>query len=117
MITFYFKIVILLKGEIMLLKFELSMPNVGSWNNKWTGEGRLYARVKSFVGKEKLQLAKELLDIGSFYYNFGDGWGASVNVTQILAPEAKKVRAKSKGFYGYDWMIDSIIENKKIISS
>ena len=28
--------------------------------------------------------------------------------------EANKIMKKSVGFYGYDWMIDSIIKNKEI---
>ena len=26
----------------MIVCFELSMPNVGSWNGKWSGEDRRY---------------------------------------------------------------------------
>ena len=55
-------------------------------------------------------------DSGYYYYNFGDGWGASVNV-YILdgAKEASRLRRKSDGFCGYEWMIDSIITNGKIL--
>ena len=28
-----------------MVAFELSMPNRGSWNNRWTGEDRRYVRV------------------------------------------------------------------------
>ena len=28
----------------MILSFTLSMPNIGSWNGKWTGSKNLYAR-------------------------------------------------------------------------
>lgn len=98
----------------MLLKFELSMPNVASWNKKWTGEDNLYAKVINFRGKEKENLGKELLKIGYFYYNFGDGWGAGISIEKIDSKEAAKIRRKSNGFCGYDWMIESIIENKEI---
>lgn len=100
----------------MLLKFELRMPNIGSWNGHWTGEKELHARVISFRGKEKQAKAKEILELGSFYYNFGDGWSASISVEKIDSKEAAKVRRKSSGFCGYDWMINSICKNKKIIS-
>lgn len=99
----------------MLLQFTLSMPNKGSWNGRWTGEDRLYAKVISFRSKEKLQTAKEILGIGNFYYNFGDGWSAKINVQPITTKEAVKVRRNTKGFCGYDWMIDSIINNRKIM--
>lgn len=104
----------------MLIKFELSMPNVGSWNGKWSGEENLYAKIinwdkyygTSKVSKEKV---KKILSIENFYYNFGDGWGVNISVCQIDSKKAAKVKRKSKGFYGYEWMIDSIIKNKKII--
>lgn len=99
----------------MLVKFELSMPGVGSWNGKWTGEENLYARVIMFRGKEREQLAKELIERGYFSYNFGDGWRAGISLEKIDVKLAQKIRKKSKGFYGYDWMIDSIIKNKKIM--
>lgn len=99
----------------MLVKFELSMPGVGSWNGKWTGEESLYARVINFKGKDKEKIANEILEEGIFSYNFGDGWCAGISVEKIDSKEAAKVRKKSSGFYGYDWMITSIIKNKKII--
>ena len=93
----------------MLLSFTLSMPGVGSWNGKWTGTERLYARVINF-GKTKkgIAKAKEILDTGYFTYNFGDGWTAGIEVNEVDANEARKIRSKTKGFYGYDWMIDNI---------
>lgn len=99
----------------MLLKFELSMPNVGSWNGHWSGERDLHARVIQYRGKEKEEKAKEILKIGYFHYNFGDGWSAGISVEKIDSKEAVKVRRKSSGFCGYDWMIHSINKNNKII--
>jgi len=99
----------------MIIAFVLTMPNVGSWNGKWTGEGNLYARTVNFgrskSGKEK---AQEILDKKSFYYNFGDGWGANISVKAVNAKEATQIRKKSRGFYGYEWMIDSIKNHLKI---
>jgi hypothetical protein len=97
----------------MLIEFKLSMPNVGSWNGKWTGESNYYARVIK-IGKGKAEIAKQILDKGSFYYNFGDGWGMSVNVRRVDSKEATKIRKKSKGFCGYDWAIESILQNQEI---
>jgi len=100
----------------MLIKFTLSMPNVGSWNGRWSGENNLYARVISFKGKEKEKLANELLNKGYFHYDFGDGWSMGISLEKIDSKTATKVRKSSKGFYGYDWAIDSIIKYQKIIT-
>ena len=94
----------------MVVAFVLSMPNIGSWNGKWTGEDSLYARVRN-IPKEKVD---SLLKKAKFYYDFGDGWGASVAVKAVSASEATKIRKKSKGFYGYDWMIESILQDGNI---
>lgn len=92
-----------------LIAFELSMPNAGSWNGKWTGEGNCYARVRKFTKKDDDKINK-ILDEKSFYYSWSDGWGAKVSVRQVSSKEANKLRKNTRGFYGYDWMIDSIID-------
>ena len=93
----------------MKVCFELSMPNVGSWNGKWTGANNLYAKVVDFGrGKDNEAKAKEILASKSYYYDFGDGWGASVRVRAVDSKEASKIRRATKGFCGYDWMINSI---------
>jgi len=96
----------------MILCFTLSMPNVGSWNGKWTGANNLYARIINF-GKSKKATGKaqKILDKGYYHYNFGDGWSAGITIKQVDAKEANKIRRASKGFCGYDWMIDSIREH------
>lgn len=101
----------------MILSFELSMPNRNSWNGRWSGEGDLYARVINFGRTKKAETkAREILDKGSFYYNFGDGWGANVAVREVSSKEAAYIRRKTKGFCGYDWMITSI-KNKGVIEA
>ena len=92
-----------------MIIFTLSMPTRGSWNGRWSGEDRVYARVfhnndvsKDIIGKD-------------FYYNWDDGWCACVSVTKVDSKEAAKIRKKSAGFCGYDWMIRSIIKNGEII--
>lgn len=105
----------------MILAFKLSMPNVGSWNGKWSGEEELYVKTVNLGNSKKATIkAQNLLthkdNSGYFYYNFGDGWGAGVTVYPVNAKEAAKLRKKSKGFCGYDWMIDSIISDGKIIA-
>lgn len=104
----------------MIVSFELTMPKVGSWNGKWSGEENKYFEIRSFSKKE-IENSGSLLNLivmpsKSFYYNFGDGWGANVKAEVINYPEAKKRRRISSGFCGYEWMIDSIIKNDKIIS-
>lgn len=92
--------------------FILTMPNCGSWNGKWTGKDN-YSRTKRIVYRNKSIYPN--LKEDNFYYNFGDGWGANVEVKFITKSEAKIVDKTTKGFYGYDWMIDSILKHNKII--
>ena len=92
--------------------FTLTMPNCGSWNGKWTGEGRVYAIAKKAFrrGKEIYPLCKE----GNYYHGWNDGWGANVEAKLVTPREAKEVMKKSKGFAGYDWMVDNILMTGKI---
>lgn len=100
----------------MILCFELSMPNVGSWNGKWSGEADYYAKTRSFGrGKEAIAKASEILDAGYYHYNFGDGWSAGVSVRRVDSRESAKIRRRSRGFCGYDWMIDSILKHGTIL--
>ena len=93
-----------------MVVFILSMPHVASWNNKWSGEGKIYARLR-----KDNEVPVDYID-QSFEYRWKDGWGASVEVKKVDAKEAAKIRKCSVGFYGYDWMIDSIIDHGKIIT-
>ena len=52
----------------------------------------------------------------SFYYDFGDGWGARVEVMPVDSREKRKREKVSAGFYGYDWMIDSILKYGDILT-
>ena len=102
----------------MILSFELSMPNVGAWNGRWSGENDYYGQICNFGKSQKaLVKAQKILDIGNFHYDFGDGWSAGVTVTKVDAKEAGKLRRKSKGFCGYLWMIDSIKDHLVILNS
>lgn len=58
-----------------MIIFTLSMPNRGSWNNKWSGDGKVYARIRhnnavplDVVGKD-------------FYYTWSDSWTVCVCVS------------------------------------
>jgi hypothetical protein len=100
------------------ISFELTMPNVGSWNGKWTGADRKYYVIKSVCEKSFKDDYLKLLDgkeSESWYYNFGDGWGANVHLEIIDSKEAKLRRKKSKGFAGYDWMINEILIHGRIL--
>jgi hypothetical protein len=94
----------------MQVAFILTMPNVGSWNGKWTASSNFHARVRK-LDKPK---AEKIIEGNNFYYNFGDGWGANVEVKKVLAKEANQIRKNTKGFCGYEWMIDSIINHGTI---
>ena len=87
-----------------MIVFELTMPNVGSWNGKWTGADKLYVRTR----KER-EVPKDYWN-KSFFYRWDDGWTACVSTIRMPVAEARKLERKSSGFSGYDWMIKSIIK-------
>ena len=92
----------------MILAFELSMPGRASWNGGWSGADRRYVRTRVIDHSRKAEdRAREL--IGSHGYHWEDGWSASVTVREVDRSEAAKLRAKSDGFCGYEWMIDSLM--------
>lgn len=98
----------------MIVCFELSMPNVGSWNGKWSGENKRYI-IRKTVRSEK-DIKKALSLVGSYYYSFGDGWGASINVYEVDPAESRKLQKHSKnGFCGYNWMVNSLWNYGKIM--
>lgn len=86
----------------MIISFELSMPGCNSWNGRWSGENEPYAKVINFRTPPKR------FKLGYYSYDFGDGWRAGVTVREVDAATARKLRKQSRGFCGYDWMIDSI---------
>lgn len=98
-----------------IIEFNLTMPGRGSWNNAWSGDGNLYSVVRHFTDKrfEELNIDK-LLDKRNFYYNWSDGWCANVCVKEIDTKEEKQIKKHTKGFCGYDWMIDSILKYSDI---
>ena len=92
----------------MLISFELSMPGNNAWNGRWSGEGNCYAVVKAF------RKMPDTFKLGYYDYNFGDGWRAAVSVREITRGAAQKLGRQSRGFCGYDWMIDEIIKFGRI---
>jgi hypothetical protein len=100
-----------------MIAFELSMPGVGSWDDRWSGEGLRYVIVRRLPATGKNYDLEQRLIAGSPYrHPFGDGWVAAVSVSHVDAAEARKLRKQSAGFCGYDWMIDSLLENEEIRS-
>ena len=93
-----------------MIAFELSMPNVGSWDEKWSQEGKCFVRCYN-----QRKVPKEYWN-NSFYYRWDDGWTACVTTRKITSAEAKKLKHMSKGFCGYDWMIESIIKHGEILT-
>jgi hypothetical protein len=92
-----------------MIAFELSMPSKASWNGKWSGEGRMYVKIRALTKEQEKQL-----DEKSFDYRWSDGWCACVTARKVDSREAARLRKASVGFYGYDWMIDSIIQHGEI---
>lgn len=95
-----------------IISFELTMPNRGSWNGQWSGQGHKYYIIEKLSDKylSNKEWFKELLEKGkdSWYYSWSDGWGANVKAEVIDNIEARKRRKVSVGFSGYDWMVTSI---------
>ena len=89
----------------MRLIAELTMPNIGSWNGKWSGENNRHTKIFSTSKSNKMDEF-----IGNYLFNFGDGWSANVEVRKPLPKEKVSDR-----FCGYDWMIASIKKYKKIV--
>lgn len=86
--------------------FTLTMPSRRTWNSAWSGDGKNYTIVRE-VGDT---FAAEI-DGRSWSYSWNDGWRASV-IAHIVPIGASL--AKSDGFCGYDWMVDSVIRYGKI---
>lgn len=95
------------EGKKTTALFTLTMPKAGSWNGKWNGEGRVYAKSKVAFSRNK-PIYPELKE-GKFYYNWDDGWTACVEVKFVTPLEARKVMKESNGFCGYEWMIDDLL--------
>lgn len=91
-----------------MVVFRLDMPNRNTWNGRWSGDGKVFAKSmrnryvpKDIIGK-------------SFYYHWDDGWTACVSVEKMDSKDANKLMKMSEGFRGYDWMIESIIRYGEI---
>lgn len=94
-----------------MVAFELTMPNCGSWNGRWSGERDVHV-----IFKQNRQVPKDLIG-KDFYYRWDDGWTAMVTVRKIdcRSSEYKRLNKLNRGFCGYSWMVNSIIVHGKII--
>ncbi len=88
------------------VEFRLAMPEKGSWDNRWSGEGKNYALVRNLDDG-----LAEQLDGRSWSYRWPDGWRAEVTARVVHDGETLK---PSHGFHGYDWMVTSILRYGKI---
>lgn len=93
-----------------MIVFYLDMPGKASWNGKWSGEGKIFAKVRTDSSVPSEYIGQ------SFNYRWDDGWEACVTVEKVTSKEANKIRKQSAGFCGYEWMIDSIIDHGYIIT-
>jgi len=99
------------------LAFKLSMPGKGSWNGKWSAEGELFCIIEK-ITENRWRANKDFYEklIKSYHsYDFGDGWVAAINVALVSEKEARRLKKESKGFYGYSWMVKSLLEKGKIV--
>lgn len=94
----------------MILSFRLSMPGRASWNGGWSGEDRLYVITKTFTSKKSIEKARKILERGYYSYCWSDGWRAGIEVAEVTPQEAARLRKKSQGFCGYNWMVDTILD-------
>lgn len=90
--------------------FELSMPSVNTWNGRWTGEDSYYAIALPDARSGKAESGKQ------YGYNFGDGWYAKVSCRHVTAAQGARARRRSRGFCGYDWMVEEIVKHGRILT-
>jgi hypothetical protein len=93
----------------MYVVFTLTMPQRNTWNGKWSGDNDLYAVVKKFTKKHK-KTVDSIISRKSYSHSWEDGWTALIKTQLVTAVEAKNIKKKSKGFCGYEWMINNIIK-------
>lgn len=92
----------------MIICFELTMPNRGSWNGRWSGENDGHYLFKTSQATSMKKRFQEL-DGRSWYYSWPDGWGACISARIVDSKEAAKLRRRNAGFCMYDWMVSDIL--------
>lgn len=92
----------------VIVVFELTMPNRGSYNGRWSQENDKHLIFKYYTPKQ-FESVKDKI-IGDFYYRWDDGWTACVSSKVIDGVESRRLHRLNRNFCGYDWMVDSILE-------
>ena len=92
----------------MILAFELSMPSNNAWNGRWSGDGECYAIVRAFRKGWPTTIDGAPIPERATY-SFGDGWVAAVSVREVNRGDAARLRRRTRGFCGYDWMVESLL--------
>lgn len=100
----------------VFVSFELKMTNIGSWNGKWTGEGKRYIIVKS-LSKDIVAKIFGDKNFETYHHSWGDGWGCNIIVMKIDSDIKNSFSKEFKnGFCGYEWMVDNIISHQSAYS-
>ena len=98
-------------GGTVLVAFDLMMPGCGSWDGRWSAAAGEHVLVRRIARATADALAGE-----SYGYCWSDGWRASISCRVVDVREARRLRLRSAGFCGYDWMVESIIAHGAILS-
>jgi len=96
-----------------IIKFELKMTNIASWNGKWSGEKEQFVNFRNLSKGKILELLGGQNGTETKYYrhDWKDGWGCNVVVSRSNAKEKRKLK-KHINFCGYEWMIENIIKHQ-----
>ena len=101
----------------MILCYVLTMPGAPTWNGRTSYNENLYAKCRPVGRSDKARArAAEIIAEGPYRYHWNDGWCASVSVSEVSTADARRIAKRSCGFGGYEWMIDSIERDLKILA-
>ena len=93
-----------------MIVFKLTMPRNNSWNGKWSGadDVHIITLPDRWVPNDRIG--------NSYYYDFGDGWCACIDVIKMNAnsSEYRKMTRNNRGFSRYNLKLESIISNNEI---
>jgi len=96
-------------GNLVTLGIKPTRPDTGYGYIQWADEKKAnderVKRVKTFTEKPDLELAKDFIDSGDFYWNSGIFiWSlqAIMNAYEIHLPEMYRAFAEGQGLYGTD---------------
>lgn len=100
-----------LKQTTLIFSLEMQGPTGRPWNE----HGDVYAVIRPLPRKlESVKKARELLAVGSWSYDFGDGWKAVITVRRANTKDVRKTRRETRGFNGCERMVASIILHGEI---